>query len=282
MSETQYRIVVLGVGALLVALVARVRFCGEVDLPPKPAKPAAVAADPKNFEATVARSSDGYSRHLAKDSKSVGIRPAATVQDMAKVLEYESETKKVKLEPGDSYEAAGLRLTVKVGKVKGKGRKHMILAVENTTHAPLAYRIESASSAGRRSCRKKKDLPHNAIAIAAGAQVERTECIFHKRDKLKIESVETMKLSPLAYAYVSALEPDKIGSSIKGHRQPHPELACRMLLAEATKRAYEEGRVEWRDTMDFYARHRCKSYSMPLGYKAFQRDGEQNLPVVEE
>jgi hypothetical protein len=285
MSDTNYRIVVVAVSALLVALVAKLRFCGEVELPPKPPKPAEVAPNPKDFATRAAGKSEVYEKQLVRDSERAGVRPAASIESLSAVLPYKVETPNAKLEPGDTLQAAGLSLKVSKGKVKGSGRKHLILSIENQTHSALAYRIETRSSAGKRSCRKKKALPYNAMAIAAGQELKRTECLYHKKDYLKVEKVETIALPELAYHYVSSLQPERVGlpeSVAAGHRPSLESFACRMLVSESTKSAFAEGRIEWRDMIDFYARHHCKTYSMPLSYKAFQRDGEQNLPVVEE
>jgi len=45
--------------------------------------------------------------------------------------------------------------------------------------------------------------------------------------------------------------------------------------------AIRSGDIEWRDLVDFFARHRCNTYSFFDRYKAFQGDGLEKLPVLE-
>ena len=39
--------------------------------------------------------------------------------------------------------------------------------------------------------------------------------------------------------------------------------------------------ANWRDLVDFYARHRCETYTFPEGYRAFERDGARPLPAID-
>lgn len=282
LSDSQYRIVVLAVSTLLVAVLVRVRFCATLELPDKPPKPKVTLAKAKAFTESVARSTQAFAEHLREDALATGV-PPVTVEAMAKVFPYVSDTKARSLEPGDSVEVAGLKLTLSVEEVSGSRRQHMVLLIENTSHRPLAYRVLTKPSAGERACTKKQALAHNAVAVAAGGRERRTECVFRKGYGLEITRVETLELPELAYLYVSSVEAAKMGlpeRTAAGHRQPVETLACRMIQSETTRNAIESQALGWRDMADFYARHRCKSYEVPIDYKAFQRDGEQKLPAV--
>jgi len=97
--------------------------------------------------------------------------------------------------------------------------------------------------------------------------------------------VEVIKLSPLQYVYVSNLVPEKIGlepRAARGHRPAVKQRLCHMVSSAAVYRALESGATTWHDMIDFYARHRCQTYSFPVGYKAFQTDGEKPQPAVDE
>ena len=53
------------------------------------------------------------------------------------------------------------------------------------------------------------------------------------------------------------------------------------VTVEAVRKALENGELQWRDLVDFYARHPCKIYEFPGGYKAWTESHRQPLPVVE-
>jgi len=285
LSEMQFRVAVIAVNAVLVVLILRLRFCYEPELPPKPSKPAGVSiADAKATAARVDRNRQVYAEYLTRDSREFGIAPTS-VKDMAKAIPYRQSRMRHLLVPGknDSTQFAGLKLTVRAGKVPNSSREHLLLDITNTTDAPIAYRIATRPSKGVQPCAKKRDLGYNAIAVAAGATETRTECIFKRSWGLEISRIEVMPLSKLSYFYVSQLLPSTLdieGRVAGGHLPPGGGAPCKSLLSSRTRRAMESGQIEWRDIVDFFARHPCKTYDFPSDYKAWNKDAQAELPAL--
>jgi len=286
LSEMQFRAAVIVVNAILVILILRLRFCYEPELPPKPSKPAGVSiADAKATAARVDRNREVYGEYLVRDSREHGVEPV-TVQQMAKAIPYRQSRMRHLLVPGknDSTQFAGLKLTVRAEKVPNSSREHLLLDVTNTTDEPMAYRVVTRPSKGIQPCHKKKDLGHNAIAVAAGATETRTECIFRRSWGLEIERIEVMPLNKLSYFYVSQLQPSTLGIDSRvagGHLPPGGGAPCKSLLSSRTRKALDSGQLEWRDLVDFFARHPCKTYDFPSDYKAWNKDAEADLPAVQ-
>ena len=97
--------------------------------------------------------------------------------------------------------------------------------------------------------------------------------------------VETVSLPELGFHYLSSLTPDVLGLDERNsrlHKRSSDAMPCELLQSTSMRNAVQSGEIHWKDQVDFYARHRCLTYSLPRTYKAFQRDGEQNLPVSNE
>ncbi len=142
--------------------------------------------------------------------------------------------------------------------------------------------MDTIASGGGRRCLTKGDLEHNALALLPGEAVERTECVYRRGMDLKIERIETMSLPALSYYYVSQLRPSHIGldaRATEGHRAPAGRI-CDDIPEQAIRLGMEKETVSWRDVVDFYARHRCETYTFPVGYRAFTRKGQLPLPVA--
>jgi hypothetical protein len=288
LNDQQYQIAV-AIGALLLMLViGRMRFCYELELPGKPPKPEVTVMDAHAVARSIERTPGAYNGYLEKDSKAYGVVPIATPDDMGKVLEYQVDRNRKVLYPGDenSYaEVLGLHLTVSLQEMKNRQDKQMVLGIESSYDHPVAYRVQTRPTKGTKACHKKQDLAHNAIALAGGGAEMRSECIYREGWGIEIKEVEVIKLSPLQHVYVSNLVPEKIGleaRSARGHKPAVKQRLCHMVSAAAVYRALEAGATTWRDMIDFYARHRCQTYSFPKGYKAFESDDERPLPVVDE
>jgi len=285
----------LGIGAVAVAaaaLIARVSFSGDVDLPPVPPRPAATPEVVASAVATVAaieRDPAVYAEQLASDSRALHIEPAVTPEDMAILLPHRSDAKRRILEPRRKRAKAsvlGLDLSLSIADVEGTPRRQLILTIENTTRDHLAYRVMTQSSRGLQACFGKSDVAHNAIALAPGEKVRRSECIYRKGLKLYVDRVETIRLPRLSYYYVSALPPAAIGLerldrlAARGHRPAWARSPCRFFHSADLSSEVASGSTTWRDLVDFYARHPCGVYSFDIDYKAFEKDGEQPLPAA--
>jgi hypothetical protein len=292
LSDVAFRI---GVGAAAVAaavLIGRLTFYHRIDLPELPPEPVqtretvaiAVAA------ATAVQPDPGaYAEQLASDSRALRIEPAVTPADLSSVLEYRAETKRRILEPSRKRATAhvlGLDLSLSVEDVAGTPRRQLVLTIENKTSDHLGYRVLTQSSRGIGPCFAKHDLAHNAIALAPGERVRRSECIYRKGLSLYVDRVETIRLPRLSYYYVSALpaaalEIDRLDRlAARGHRPVGARSPCRVFRSAELSAALASGSATWRDLVDFYARHPCGVYSFDMNYKAFQRDGERTLPSV--
>jgi hypothetical protein len=281
-SEAQYRAAVLGVAALAVLLMARLRFCNDLSLPPKPPKPTPVAGTAKELSKSVERNSAAYEAYLKKDSEAYGIS-APSARAMSVVFPHETFSEHVVLEPGSPVERGPLVIELRVDKPAGAKRKQLNLHIENRSHKPLAYRVKTRPSAGSRACSKMRALRHNAVALAAGGSLERAECQYRKGWTLELLDVDVMELPELGYMYLSSVQAEKIGLDRRtslGHQIPVDSMGCRIIHGTTIQSAIDDGDSSWRDVVDFYARHRCKTYTFHPGYKAFQTDGERSLPDV--
>ena len=59
---------------------------------------------------------------------------------------------------------------------------------------PIAYHVETRSTIPR-IARSQGAIEHNAIALKPGETVERTECLWHKNQQLRVNAVEAMELT---------------------------------------------------------------------------------------
>lgn len=262
------------------ALGLGARFSYSVEPPPMPKRPLARPVEPIG---KLDYSKNVYRAALEADSGTYGVSKT-TPEDLSGVLAYDRETPRRK----PPVETRFLRVTSHVAPV-GAGfsggtatTDHIVLRIENATDRWLAYRVDTTPDAGEGRCVDKADLPHNAIALAPGQAVERTECqVRGNIDGVTVDSIETIVLPPLSYYYVSRVFPAHIGENARatrGHVAPKAKI-CANIPEQAIRRALERGEVTWRDVVDFYARHDCDRYLFPAGYRAFRRPGERALPV---
>jgi hypothetical protein len=288
----------MGVGAGAVAaaaIIGRLTFWHEIELPRVPPEPAPTPEVVAQAVATVAsavaaeQDPDVYAEQLASDSRALHIDPPVTPADLSDVLPYRMEAARLKLEPGRKRATAsilGLGLSLSVDDIPGTPRRQLVLTIDNTTRHHMAYRVSTRPSQGQSSCFAKRDLAHNAIALAPGEKVRRSECIYRKGLVLHVDRVETIRLSRLSYYYVSALpqaalgfdRPDRLAA--RGHLPASARSPCRVFQSAELIAAVSSGSASWRDVVDFYARHPCGVYSFKNNYKAFDRPGERALPAV--
>ncbi len=279
-SNKQYSAIVFGVALAAMLLVTRLRYCGAFDVPKVPAKPEITSTNAQDVSKRVGLSSAAYRNYLKTDAEAFGIS-LVSEQQMAAVFPYEIDDTSHQLAPGDSVEILGLTLSASVESVPGAAFKQMMLTIENTGHRALAYRIASDVSGGRSGCARTRQVRHNALAVPASGTIKRAECVFSNGATLTISEVGVMTIPKLAFHYLSSLDPkdlmlDERTSGM--HVVPHGIAPCRVPQPGNFLNALRDGLIEWHDHADFYARHRCQSYSMPMDYKAFQQDGEHRLP----
>src|SRR5205823_1097260 len=152
-----------------------------------------------------------------EDAKRYKVAPidAAT---LAQPLPYAAELgapRAMKVER-DTIETLHLKITSRVIKEwartpSGQGFKfeHIVLSITNRTDKPIAYYVPTTVSHPE-NCQSQGAIEHNAIALKPGEMVERTECLWHKNQTLRIDGAEAMELSWLGYYYVSRLNPVQI------------------------------------------------------------------------
>jgi hypothetical protein len=258
-------------------------MCSDIVIPPKPAPPTMVGSTQdvmKSASATYASWRAGIERDAAK----VGVS-APGDDAIARRLLYRVDEEARVIAPGEgSLEIAGLRLTASTEREEGRNRQAMHLTIENLTDSDLAYHVVSKPRPGGAACNDRLLLAHNAIVVVKGGKVTRSECIFRADMSLAIEKVETIALPPLSSAYVSRVPPAAVGADPRLSRGHRPELpagmtVCTTVASQTVRRDIESGDTTWRDLVDYYARHSCESYQFPEGYRAFEKDGAQALPV---
>jgi len=281
-TEQRFRIAVATGAVVVVATILWLRFGYELTVPPRPPRPEITVERARALAVELDRDPGTYAAHLASDAASLGIA-TPTAEAMSRAFPYRVDEQRRVLRPNDpqsSIEAAGLRLFLVVRPIKGTPKKVMVLQIENATDQSLAYRVSTVPSVGTQPCHGKVDWPHNALAIAPGVLEMRTECLYRDGWFLEVSRIETIALPELSYLYVSRLRPPQVGVEARvarGHQAPGRH-TCQIVLPAPIVRALERGETTWRDMIDFYARHRCDTYTFPTGYKAFESDGERPLP----
>jgi len=282
-SDGQFRTGVIAAGAVLVLGIATLRFCGSVALPPKPAPPSGSVEPGASSDQLLTRTANlpsVYRDHLAQDAQTAGVR-TPSLEDMTRKLPYRVDDARHVLEVGRRGTViAGLELTVL------RAGDSLALDIRNTTQSDLAYLVVSAVTPSIAGCETARPLPFNAMVLAKGEHETRVECVWRADMAIAINRVETLELSPLSAWYVNHVPPEVIGIEHRIARGHHgltikdPKERCVPMLGQAVRSGIESGEIGWRDLVDFYARHRCQSYSFPLGYRAFTADGQHSLPVT--
>jgi hypothetical protein len=264
-------------------VLGSLRFCGDFDLPGKPPRPAVSISTAKAVSETIKRTSAAYDSYIKEDAAAFGISPVRG-RVMSAVFPYRSDRERRVMEVGETVEVLGLSMTLTVEKVKRGKRKQMMLTIENKGHKPLAYRVQTKPSAGG-SCKRMVQVVHNAVALPAAGTTKRAECVYRDGWTLEITEVETVALPELGFLYLSSVDAEGLGldaRTSKRHKPPHNVMRCRAPTSATLRNDIKSGKIAWRDQVDFYARHRCKTYKFPRPYRAFGKDGELTLPVSED
>ena len=276
-SDAQFRLGVIA-GAIVLGLgIGAVRFCGSVSLPPKPAPPRDVSGTTTQLITRSAGAPAVYQDFLARDASAAGVT-TPQYDDMRKKLAFRSDDVRHVLEVGaPPLELAGLRIAA----VLANG--NLALEITNTTKTALGYFVKTQPTPNVADCRKARPLPFSAIVIDKGATETRIECVYRDGLAVAVTKVETVELAPLPAYYLRQVPPalvgidDRIG---RGHVAPRTKEPCSPILSQAVRTGLERGEIGWRDLADFYSRHRCQTYSFPLGYRAFTEDEQRTIPAV--
>jgi hypothetical protein len=285
MTDSQFRLMVSGIGVVAALLLTFLRFCGDVSLPAKPPAPAVTtvtSATATDILRESAAKSDVWKTMIEQDAKNAGV-PVPSTQAMSRVLPYKVDESRRVLEAGDPpFESAGLVL--RVSRRTEDGDVLLALSIENRSSSILAYQVVTRLSGGGQGCGSRNILPYNAMVIAPHGIETRSECTFRAGTKLYIDRVETAEVSELSALYLSKVPPIAIGIDprlARGHKPLSTSTTmCSQVMPQAVRGDLERGATQWRDLVDYYARHRCDTYQFPKGYKYFSRDNERPLPVV--
>ncbi len=279
----------LGIGVAVCALVIVVavvslRF---LQKPPPPPPPPAPPAPEQSVGRILRYSPEYYKATVEEDEKRYKLAPL-DVATLAQPLAWATELaapRLMKVER-DAVETPHLRITSRVIKEwartpSGQGFKyeHIVLGITNRSDKPVAYLVATSVNHPEH-CQSQGAIEHNAIALKPGETVERTECLWHKNEKLRIDRVEATELTPLGYYYVSRLNPAQImldARTAAGHHVPSPAKECSFVPWRDIKASAEQAHTGWADVIDFYARHNCDEYSFFRGYQRWTAPG--SLPA---
>ncbi len=276
-SDAQFRLGVIA-GAVVLGLgVGTVRFCGSVSLPPKPPPPTGATGTTGQLLSKTAGAPAMYQDFLAKDAATAGV-PTPTSDEMTRKLPFRSDESRHVLEVGqDAIEVAGLRIAAV------RANDTIALDIQNTTSADLGYMIKTQPTPNISGCNTARPLPFDAMVIDHGAKQTRVECVYRNDMAIAVTKVETVELPPLQAYYLRQVPPPLVGIEdrvARGHVAPKSKEPCSPMLSQAVRTELERGEIDWRDLADFYSRHRCQTYSFPLGYRAFTEDGQRPIPAV--
>jgi hypothetical protein len=277
-AEPQFRFGVLASGAIVVGIIAYLRFCGSLSLPPKPPPPSGPSGTQQQLLARSTGSPAVYQQFLQNDSAAAGVQ-APSIEDMSRKFAYRVDDARHVLELGKPpIEVAGLRLHLE------RTNDQVVLVIKNITDSEIAYEVSTQPSIPASACMRASPLPFNAMVIEKGATATRTECIWRDGLSIIVTKTETMEINDLGGYYLSLTPPSLVGIDpriARGHRGGSTKEPCSTVLAQAVRGGMDRGDIGWRDLADFYARHRCPTYQFPSAYRAFRSDGERSLPAVD-
>src|SRR5262249_9165504 len=151
----------------------------------------------------------------------------------------------------------------------------LILVIENPTDVDLAYQVVTRPSIAVSTCRGRNVLFYDANVVGAKRREGRRGGRGREGGGVERRRGGAGRLLPLQAWYVSRVPPSALTLDtrlIKGHKPESGALPCNVMMSQAIRSGLETGQIEWRDLVDFYARHRCDTYQFLLGYKAFSKN----------
>ena len=273
--DSQYKLGVLGGGAVLIGLITIVRFCGSVSLPPKPPPPAAPTGTQQELMAHAVDLPGVYLDYVRTDAAAASVA-APSLKDMQRKFPYHADDATRLIAPGQPpIDVAGLRIHLEIS------GDAVVMKVDNQLPTDLAYEITTTSNLGP-TCNSARVLPFDAMVIRKGGSETRTECVYRADSQLRITKVETIELSPLSSYYIEHVPPSLVQIDPRIARGHHASgQMCSEVVAQSVRAGIERHEISWRDLVDFYARHRCQTYQFPQSYRALTADGERPIPAVD-
>jgi hypothetical protein len=277
-SDAQFRIGVAAAAVALIAGITYVRFCGALSLPPRPVAASGPTGSQRQLLDKSAASPAIYQEFLRSDAARAGVR-APSLEEMARAFPHRVDDARHVLEVGrPAIESAGLRLAIE------RADNALVLVVENRTHTDLAYSVVTQPTPNISGCTTARPLAYNALVVASGGSERRVECVWRDGMALAVTRVETLEIPPLSAWYLGLVPPALAGVEprvARGHRAASSGETCSTVVSQAVRSGLEQGKIGWRDLVDFYARHRCPTYRFPSPYRAVTSDGERPLPAVQ-
>lgn len=236
---------------------------------PRPANTARSAEEQARFSATL------YRGIVEKDARDYGLG-APDLATWRRPFPYFEELSAPRaLAAGQSVQTRHLRITLLVRRIEGAVEAqsfradHFVLQIQNLTDSHVAYRVVTRVTQPSR-CEAKGLLGQNAVALKPREAVTRSECLFHRGERVELTGVEVMELPPLSYFYVSRLRPELIlyePRTSAGHSPPAGEPCAQTTAWRDIRDGAARSEIAWRDLIDFYARHSCDDYAFFPGYR---------------
>jgi len=228
-----------------------------------------------------------YRALIEQDAKAYGI-PAPAWDDITQPNPYFDELKeKQHVRIKAPIETRHLRVSLEISKVPAviEGQTlsadHLILRIENRTPLYLAYRIQT-NVTDKRKCANKGEIPHNAVAIGPNQTILRTECLYRRDEAVDVSRIEVVEMPALSAYYVSRLPPNATlydPRTFTGHVGFRGQDSCQQTFSwREIKEGVDQKQFEWRDVIDFYARHNCSEYSFFKTYR-YRTDANAPLPA---
>lgn len=254
--------------------------------PPAPERPRPPPPPEQLMNSELKYAAPVYRALVEQDAKGYGVvAPAA--DEMREVFPYLDELRgKRRLKVKHPLETQHLRLLLEITKkqanVEGQSYRadHLVLRIENKTPKYLAYRVVT-SVPDKHKCMTKGDIPHNAIVIGPHQTLLRSECLYRNDESVDVSVIETMELPQLASIYVSRLPPTVVfydPRTAEGH-VPSAGVVCPQTFSwRDIREGVERNEFDWRDVIDFYARHNCDEYSFFRSYR-YRTDPSAPLPA---
>ena len=276
-AVTLVAVLVLGVG--MAAL-----FAGGPPPAPEPPKPPPPPEQLMNGELRF--SPVVYRGQLEQDARSFGVPAPAASELEAPFLYVEELRGRRKLKPKAPIETPHLRLSLDVEKhqasMDGQSFRfeHLVLRIENRTGKYLAYRIVT-DVPDKKKCSSKGDIPHNAIVLEPNQTLRRTECLFRNHTSVDVDRVEIIELPQLAAVYASRMPATSVlydSRTAAGHVPLKGTLCPQTFSWREIQDGIDRKQIDWRDVVDFYARHSCDEYAFFRTYR-FRTDPAAPLPA---
>jgi hypothetical protein len=271
-------------GALAVGLGVFVLHAGSAP-PPTPERPRPPPPASMMLNSDMRFSPVFYRTQLEQDAKSYGIQ-VPSWDEITQPNPYFDEMKgKQHLRIKAPVETRHLRVSLEISKaisvIEGQtmNADHLVLRIENRTPLYLAYRIQT-SVADKRRCSIKGEIPHNAMAIGPSQTIMRTECLYRKEESVDVNRIEVIEMPALSAYYVSRLPPNATlydPRTFSGHVGFRGHDGCQQTFSwHEIKEGVDSKQFEWRDVIDFYARHNCSEYSF---FKTYRYRNDTNAPL---